>query len=44
MTGSKGRCNASQDAQEPWDTENMLLESRRNTGESDAGSVFPDAW
>ena len=37
-----GHCNPSQDAQDAWDTENMLLASGPNTRGSDAGSVFAD--
>jgi len=37
-----GRCNTSQDAQDAWDAENMLLVSGRNADGSDTGSVFAD--
>jgi len=37
-----GCCNASQDAQDTWDAENMSLASGRNARGSDAGSVFAD--
>jgi len=37
-----GRCNASQDTQDAWHTENTSLMSGHNAGRSDAGSVFAD--
>jgi len=37
-----GYCNASQDAQDAWDTGDAWLASGRNANGSDAGSVFAD--
>jgi len=41
-SGRKERCNASQDAQDTGDAENMSLASGRNADGSDTGSVFAD--
>jgi len=42
-SGSKERCDASQDAQDVQDAEYPALASGRNAGGSDARSIFADA-